>query len=150
MAGKSSDPPNPPDDTPGRPGAVVHDASGKAVWKWSSESDSTSRLLKQLEVPGLAIEDEPKPKADEKAAAQQIAGPGAGGGFNPYGDTAGISRSPASRPGVPRQPAQAAPARPTVKQPLEAAKPAAVAKPQAAPRPARRRGWFSRLFGGKD
>lgn len=119
MAGKPPDPPNPPDGVPGRPGAVVHDASGKAVWKWSSESDSTSRLLKQLEVPGLAIEDEPKPKVDEKAAAQQSPRPAAGGGFNPYGDAAG-------------------------------SRPASVTKPPVAPQPVRRRGWFSRLFGGKD
>lgn len=136
MAGKSSDPPNPPDDAPDRPGAVVHDASGKAVWKWSSESDSTSKLLKKLEVPGLAIQDEPQPKPDKPSAPQQSRTPSVAGEFNPYGD-AGINRAP-TRP------------------PAPSAKPAAggrqgpVTKPQAAPPAARRRGWFSRLFGGKD
>jgi hypothetical protein len=44
-----------------RPGAVEHDKRGNAVWKWAVDSgrdmlDSTSKLLKRLEVPGLSID----------------------------------------------------------------------------------------------
>jgi hypothetical protein len=84
-------------------GRVRHDASGRAVWEWAAETgrhaiDSTSRLLKRLELPCLALEDadKDKPKQDEQAAAQQPSVPTFGGkpevdplagkkrNFNPY------------------------------------------------------------------
>ena len=49
---------------PDGPGAVQHDARGNAVWQWALESgrqaiESTSQLLRRLEVPGLKLEDDP-------------------------------------------------------------------------------------------
>jgi len=66
------------DQTPKKPGGVKHDSRGNAVWQWAADSgrhalDSTSRLLKRLEVPGLAIADD-HPKPGQKPASQPVAG----------------------------------------------------------------------------
>ena len=152
MAGKPPDPPKPSDAATALPGGVVHDDSGNAVWKWSVDAGSTSRLLKQLEVPGLAIDDEPKSTADERAAPLRSSRPPLKGEFNPYGDAAGTSRSPSSRRAVPAKPAQAArpAANASATQPSAEPKQTPVHKPPASPQPVRRRSWLSRLFGGKD
>ena len=65
-----------------RPGAVEHDKRGNAVWKWAVDSsrdmlDSTSKLLKRLEVPGLSI-DSTDP-AIETVSVDRHAG------YDPYG-----------------------------------------------------------------
>jgi hypothetical protein len=67
-------------DTAGR---VVHDDRGHAVWQWVKEAsriaiDSTSRLLRKLEAPGLKMED----TKDEELRIK--ADPSAGGGYDPY------------------------------------------------------------------
>ncbi len=139
----------PPDDEndPEKPaGRVRHDASGRAIWEWAAESgrhaiDSTSRLLKRLDLPGLMLADDAQKKQEEEeqAAAEALKAAGKpvvptfGGtreadpagnskhSFNPY-DTRATKRS------APK------PARKT------AAKPAA---------PVKRPGLFARLFGGK-
>jgi hypothetical protein len=97
------------------PGGVQHDARGNAVWQWAVDSgkqalDSTSRLLKRLEVPGLKLEGDtserkgpgaaPAPAA--RGAAQSKSAPSGSAaskpdrqtGYNPYGGAAG------ARPGT--------------------------------------------------
>lgn len=120
---------------------VSHDSRGGAVWKWAADSgkhlmESTSQLLKRLEVPGLKLEDDAsgvnrKPGATAgapKPAERNV-------GYDPYGGKR--TAAPAGPP--PR----AAPRAPTTR-PTLASRPAAT-KPAAAP-PARR-SWWQRWFG---
>jgi hypothetical protein len=61
--GKANDPAGPeskiPGETSARPaGQIVHDERGKAVWKWGEDgtrSDSTSRVLRRLDVPAACF-----------------------------------------------------------------------------------------------
>ena len=67
-----------PAEAPKGPGGVHHDARGNAVWQWAVDSgkqalDSTSRLLKRLEVPGLKLEEDAT-----KDASRDAPGPAAG------------------------------------------------------------------------
>lgn len=135
-------------DRPRRSGQVRHDAGGRAIWEWAIESgrhaiDSTSRLLKKLELTGITLmRDDAKPwerdasgtpdkRSREPDAAERTAPqplptlePEDGNkGFNPY-DT----RTPVGR-GAPAVKKPSAP-RPRITQP-----------------PARKRGFFARLFG---
>jgi hypothetical protein len=71
----------------GRSGRVVHDERGNAVWDWMKDTarsaiDSTSRLLKKLEVPELTMEDTGNHPARAKT------GRDIGGGYDPYGSSA--------------------------------------------------------------
>jgi hypothetical protein len=49
-----------PESGTGPVGGVRRDAQGNAVWEWASQAlESTSRLLRKLEVPGLKLLDDP-------------------------------------------------------------------------------------------
>ncbi len=120
---------NPDDKSPGKkpPPAprdgVSHDARGNAVWQWAVDSgrhliESTSHLLKRLEVPGLKLEEEASAQ-DKKTAVKPGNPPEPAGsaGYDPYGHKR-VAPAPRPRP--------------------------AVTKPVAAPPP--RRSWWQRLF----
>jgi hypothetical protein len=146
----------PKDDTKPKVGRVRHDSSGRAIWEWATETgkhamDSTSRLLKRLELPGLSILEDPKDKAkeDDKGmfGGPKEADPLKGRqSFNPY-----ETKAP---PRIQAPPPSARPA------PKPATNPAATAPPKPAAPPPRpltqaeqeaetRIGPLGRLFGRK-
>lgn len=144
-------------------GGVSHDDRGNAVWQWAADSgrqllDSTSTLLKRLEIPGLSIEGEDSAAGKKSGAGQQgrqdfdtkelrlESGPGSDEGYNPYGTTQ--QREPpkgvhpalrGTRPAPARPPASA----PAKRAPQAAVKPAVSGKPAAPGKP----GLLARLLG---
>jgi hypothetical protein len=101
---------------PARDG-VRHDARGNAVWQWAVESgrhlmESTSLMLKRLEVPGLKLEDEANTQEKKTVAKPEInAGPASSAGYDPYGNKRVAQTStPRPRP-APTKPAEAPPPR---------------------------------------
>jgi hypothetical protein len=149
-------PPDDPDEHSRPAGRVKHDPSGRAVWEWAAETgrsalDSTSRLLKRLELPGLTLaDDKPKsskdanPSAAETPSSAKPLPPTFGGAresdplaqgkqsFNPYDN-----RAPANRAA---QPKSKAPVKSGTRPPSHAAPIVSKKKP----------GLFARLFGGKS
>jgi hypothetical protein len=150
----------PDDETtsqPKRSGRVRHDAGGRAIWEWAVDSgrhaiDSTSRLLKKLDLTSLSLLDDDHHKklqeAEAKAKEEQAEVAGkttaspahartarelrikethakSGQSFNPYDSHTPTGRGVAAAP-------RKAPAKPRITQPV---------------RPARKPGFFARLFG---
>lgn len=140
-----------PSDKDGRSkpsGRVRHESGGRAVWEWAVESgkhaiDSTSALLKKLDLSGLRLVDDRKKGTGETTQEETLRlqdadphSPALGGdrevdplsgkrGFNPYDSRV----APQRKPGKPRPPAK-----PRITQPVRPAKPP---------------GLFARLFGRK-
>lgn len=114
-----------------RAGRVRHDSGGRAIWEWAVESgkhavDSTSHLLKKLELTGLTLMGEDKPWERKKPGEvedppplplqEQRPSPPAldlppegshgqrgGAGFNPYDPRTPVGRAkaPARKPASP-------------------------------------------------
>jgi hypothetical protein len=64
------------DSSPKPAGRVRHDSSGRAIWEWAAESgrhaiDSTSALLKRLDLPGLTLADDEKKKQKRERKARE-------------------------------------------------------------------------------
>ena len=81
-------------------GRVTHDARGNAVWNWGQDVlESTTRMLKRLVVPGMALEEDPREQAAKaEKAAQDAPGelqvtPDRQQGYDPYG-SAGTEGKP--------------------------------------------------------
>jgi hypothetical protein len=128
-------------------GRVRHDSGGRAVWQWAVDSgrhaiDSTSRLLKKLDLSHLSILDDDEhpgtrpPAADAEPdkpiptfGGQREVDPQAGSkqGFNPYDNRKSMGRG--VTPAKPKPPAK-----PRITQPV---------------RPPKPQGFLAKMFGGK-
>ncbi|HEX9139748.1 MAG TPA: hypothetical protein VF848_08155 [Steroidobacteraceae bacterium] len=78
-------------------GRKIEDSQGRSVWKFAVESgkhfiDSTSSLLRRLDVPGLKIDDEARPGGKVSGAP--------GGGYDPYGSNKALNTKQATKPKV--------------------------------------------------
>jgi hypothetical protein len=102
---------------------ISYDSRGNPVWQWAVDSgrhlmESTSLLLKRLDIPGLKLEDdESAGKSESEANSGKVSGSQADAGYDPYSNKR-VAPKGAVRP--------------------------AVRKPVAAPTP--RRSWWQRLF----
>jgi len=84
-------PPRATGTPPSSSGRVVHDERGNAVWHFLKETsriaiESTSRLLRKLEIPELKVEE----TKDEELRIESDRDPG--GGYDPYSSSSNDKR----------------------------------------------------------
>ena len=114
---------DPPQPKPPRREKISYDSRGNPVWQWAVDSgrhlmESTSLLLKRLDIPGLKLEDDDSAASRETdAKSGKVSGPQGSAGYDPYSHKR-VAPKPAARP--------------------------AAKKPVAAP--PTRRSWWQRLF----
>jgi hypothetical protein len=102
----AADAKSPPAKATDKPaGRITHDARGNAVYGRAA-GDSTSTMLKRLEIPGLKVEGQedtlktPAVKGGAATAKAAAAPPrDVGGGYNPYDQTKAVKK-----PTVPKGP----------------------------------------------
>jgi hypothetical protein len=80
-------------------GRIVHDARGNAVWKWDNGSStaSTSKMLRQLDLANLRVEDAAPPEPQPPEANTKKSS-GYGPGYNPYDRTVPVRVAPLKKP----------------------------------------------------
>lgn len=133
----------PPENANGKDppaGRVRHDSTGRAIWEWAADSgrhalDSTSRLLKRLDLPGLTLADDEKKKQEDETAAAGRPAPPTFGGARESDPLVGGKRS--FNPYDNRTPVKKVAPRPAPTNTTKAAQ------------PPRKPGFFGKLFGGK-
>ncbi len=148
-----------------RSGRVRHDEGGRAIWEWAVDSgrsavDSTSRLLKKLELTGITLMgDDVRPW--ERQAGEEDAGrrhDETRGGGERHGRDEPRGRDPAAAAAPKHDPEQARGTNPydsrtPVKRGAPPPKPAApaprITQPKVEPRTAPKPGLLGRLFGRK-
>ncbi len=146
--------PNSPPPIKPQLGEVRHDERGQAVWHWAVDTarnaiNSTSQLLRKLDLSALSLEEDQPPPAGTPSAAEPAVKPaklelapsdaakgprraGAAGEFNPYKSARPVAPAKPARPG----------------QRLKAEDPPrAVPKPRRPESAAPRSSWWRRLLG---
>ncbi len=89
---------------PAREG-LSYDSRGNAVWQWAVDSgrhliDSTTHLLKRLEVPGLKLEENASTQEKISPAKSDASEGRASAGYDPYGHRR-VAPAPRARPTKP-------------------------------------------------
>lgn len=141
------------ENKPAPSGRVRHDSGGRAIWEWAVDSgrhaiDSTSRLLKKLDISSLRLlgDDE---KAWEKKPGKSAPAADAESARTPVPSTLRLEEDAGEQKPAVGQHGAAAPLKPQGFDPYDSRTPVRkVAPAKRAPRPPPpRKGFLSRLFG---